>query len=403
MSAAHAAHLSFVGITDHNVPVDDAAIALDPPDLAIIPGEELSTYSGHFEALGLPPGWPRPDGLTDRPLLASAGAAGAFRVLTHPFSTRIPWTDWQTADFEGIEIWNADEIWRRSSFLDVLVSLVAYPVNSQWALLRLARTPEENFKKWDELLAVRPVVGMCGSDAHAEVRLGRVKLLHFPGYLAVFRTGRTHVLLRSASSTNSGAPSPDGGLSNGTEIVQAMRTGHLFCGVDSLGSSSGFETHVASGGLSGGPGDSVAWSGTGRIHVQVPGMGTERGAVINPLIKVIRDGKEIVSKQASVIDEAIEGPGDYRTEVFLRQPALIGKGRWTLWIFSNPTYVTPTGSTPGIVSPETLETKNRIHRGLAAAATHFAMKAPACGQLRAALSPRCQAAPSPAGTIVRVN
>jgi hypothetical protein len=40
------------------------------------------------------------------------------------------------------------------------------------------------------------------------------------------------------------------------------------------------------------------------------------------------------------VDAPLPGPGRYRTEVFLRQPGILGGRRWTLWIFSNPTYVT---------------------------------------------------------------
>jgi hypothetical protein len=34
-------------------------------------------------------------------------------------------------------------------------------------------------------------------------------------------------------------------------------------------------------------------------------------------------------------------PRPLPTEVFLRQPGLTGWGRWTLWVFTNPVYVTP--------------------------------------------------------------
>jgi hypothetical protein len=62
-----------------------------------------------------------------------------------------------------------------------------------------------------------------------------------------------------------------------------------------------------------------------------------------PLIKVIRNGQEIISKEAWTLDAPLPGPGRYRTEVFLRQPGLLGWRRWALWIFSNPTYVTTPG------------------------------------------------------------
>ena len=59
-----------------------------------------------------------------------------------------------------------------------------------------------------------------------------------------------------------------------------------------------------------------------------------------PLIKIFRDGREIDEQRTRVVDEPISGPGRYRTEVFLRQPGFSGWRRSTLWVFTNPVYVT---------------------------------------------------------------
>jgi len=44
--------------------------------------------------------------------------------------------------------------------------------------------------------------------------------------------------------------------------------------------------------------------------------------------------------KARSLDLPISGPGRYRTEAYLPQPGLTGWRRSTLWIFSNPIYVT---------------------------------------------------------------
>ena len=85
-------------------------------------------------------------------LLAAARAAGAFRILAHPFHPHTPWTDWKTSDFDGMEIWNEDAAWRQNNFFGLMDALLLYGENDQLALVRLASTPEENFAKWDELL-----------------------------------------------------------------------------------------------------------------------------------------------------------------------------------------------------------------------------------------------------------
>jgi hypothetical protein len=331
LAAARRANLSFMAITDHNVAVTAEDLAGDPPDLPIIPSEELSTTSGHFLALGLPPGWVRPTTSDDRTLLAAARAQGAFIVLAHPYHPRTPWTDWRTSDFDGIEIWNEDAVWRQNNPLDLLIALLIYPENDQLAMVRLARTPDQNLAKWDELLAQRPVVGMCGSDVHAKTKLTSNIWLRFPGYAPSLKVAREHVLL----GPNAGAG--DASRATADEILDALRHGHSFCALDALYPSSGFAFRVSSSGATGGPGDSLAWSGAGRIAITVP-SGTNQ-----PRIRVFRDGQEIIDRQAWTVDEPAPGPGRYRAEVFLRQPGLTGWRRWTLWVFTNPVYVNGPG------------------------------------------------------------
>ncbi len=328
MAAAEKANLSFIAITDHNVAMTETELAEDPPDLPIISGVEIGTTAGHFLALGIPPSWVQPKTNNDRDLLAAARAVGAFRVLAHPFHPHTPWTDWKTSDFDGMEIWNEDAAWRQNNFFDLLDALLLYGENDQLALVRLASTPNENFAKWDELLQQRPVAGICAADTHARVRLGFGKDWRFPRYVPSLKVAREHVLLRP----DAGGGNP--ALASAAEIVDALRKGHSYCGLDSLYPADGFSFRVSSGNASGGPGDFLPWTGAARLQISTPS-----GASL-PLIKVFRDGREITEEQTRTIDEPINGPGRYRTEVFLRQPGLTGWRRWTLWVFTNPVYVT---------------------------------------------------------------
>ena len=164
----------------------------------------------------------------DRQLLAAAGAVGAFRVLAHPFHPHTPWTDWKTSDFDGMEIWNEDATWRQNNFFDLINALVIYGENNQLALVRLASTPEENFKKWDELLQQRAVVGICAADTHARIRLAFGKDWQFPQYVPSLEVAREHVLM----SPDAGGGNP--ALASATELVDALRHGHSLCGLDSF-------------------------------------------------------------------------------------------------------------------------------------------------------------------------
>jgi hypothetical protein len=328
MAAAEKDDLSFIAITDHNVAMTESDLALDPPDLPIISGVEVGTSAGHFLALGIPASWVQPKSTDDRTLLAAARAVGAFRILAHPFHPHTPWTDWKTSDFDGMEIWNEDAAWRQNNFFELMDALLLYGENDQLALVRLASTPEENFAKWDELLQQRPVAGICAADTHARIRLAFGKDWRFPGYVPSLKVAREHVLL----PPDAGGGNP--AIASAAEIVDALKNGHSYCGLDSLYPADGFSFRVSSGNSSGGPGDSLHWTGAARLQISTPS-----GASL-PLIKVFRDGREIDEQQARSIDEPITGPGCYRTEVFLRQPGLTGLRRWTLWVFTNPVYVT---------------------------------------------------------------
>lgn len=328
MHAAEKANLSFIAITDHNVAMTESELAEDPPDLPIISGEEFSTSAGHFLALGLPASWAQPKTKNDRELLAAARSAGAFRILAHPFHPHTPWTDWKTTDFDAMEIWNEDAVWRQNNPFDLMASLLLYTENDQLALVRLARTPEQNFAKWDELLQQRPVAGVCAADTHARIRLGPIRDWHFPGYVPSLRVAREHLLLPP------GAGGGNPGLASSAELVDAMRNGHSFCGLDSLYPSDGFTFRISDSAASRGAGDTLHWTGAARLQVSVPA-----GSSI-PLIKVFRDGREIDEQESRNVDLPVSGPGRYRTEVFLRQPGISGWRRWTLWVFTNPVYVT---------------------------------------------------------------
>ena len=117
-------------------------------------------------------------------------------------------------------------------------------------------------------------------------------------------------------------------------IVGIAAAGHSYCGLDSLYPADGFSFRVSGDHGSGGPGDVLPWTGAARLQISAP-----TGSSL-PLIKIFRDGREIDEQQTRTIDEPINGPGHYRTEVFLRQPGVSGWGRWTLWVFTNPVYVT---------------------------------------------------------------
>ena len=330
IAVARSANLSFLTVTDHNLTMAQAEVAAaDPPDFAVIDGEEVSTSSGHFLALGLDDAWPRGGGRDARSLMASTRKAHAVNFIAHPYGLRDRWGDWGVSDYDGIEIFNDDAVWRKNTVVDLVIAALMYPVNQRLALLRLARTPQENFAKWDQLTAQRPVAGICGSDAHANIIVGHTNIAKFPSYLSVFSLARQHVLLGDRAGVDPDHASAD-------QILGAIKDGNSFCSIDAMYPANGFMQAVtAQGQPAAGPGESIAWSPDAVLHVKVP-----EGAGI-PRLRVIRDGQAIVEQETRSLDLKLPGPGRYRTEAYLKQPGLTGWRRWTLWVFANPVYVGP--------------------------------------------------------------
>jgi hypothetical protein len=334
IAAAKDADLSFVAITDHNLTLSDSEVAAaDPPEFAVIDGEEVSTSSGHYLALGISDSrWHRGVGFDARTLMASSRHSGAVNFIAHPYGLRDRWADWGATDYDGIEIFNDDAVWRKNTVFDIAVAAFLYPMNSRLALLRLARTPRENLAKWDELQAQRPVAGICGSDAHANVLIDHWSIARFPSYQSVFSLARQHVLLQDQAGQD-----PD--HAGADAILAAIKSGNSFCAIDALSPADGFTQTVSSASGVAGPGNSIAWNSGEMLHVRVPHSATPA------LIRVLRDGHEIVQQETQSIDLPLPGPGRYRTEAYLQQPGLTGWHRWTLWIFANPVYVTPSQTT----------------------------------------------------------
>jgi hypothetical protein len=326
LTAAGEAGLSFVTITDHNYVSHLWPDSRVPPGLTVLFGEEVSLPGGHFLAFDVPADWRPPPHASTREVLASAHAAGITTFIAHPYGNGSPWRDWNTKDFDGIEIWNEDAVWRGNNLLDLGISLTMYHVNPELGMVRLARTPQRNFAKWDELLRDRPVVGICASDAHGGVWLGHGTTFHFPAYGPVFRLARQHLLLPRGYTADPNRP--DAGV-----LLEALKNGHSYCGLDALSPASGFVQSVSGGASAAGPGDSVSWTPGSVLHVSVP-----QSATI-PRIQVFRDGRQFAEAEGWSLDAPLDGPGRYRTEVFLRAPGITSLGRWTMWIFSNPTYV----------------------------------------------------------------
>lgn len=135
--------LDFLGVTDHNQVGHHADYArLQGDHLPILlPGVEVTTYGGHWNAWGTDTWWefrePTEDA-TSRTMQAAADS-GALVSVNHPKRFGPAWEYPNAVGFHAVEVWNGG--WHELNFMAL-----------RW---------------WDELLrAGRRVVALGGSDTH---------------------------------------------------------------------------------------------------------------------------------------------------------------------------------------------------------------------------------------------
>ena len=144
-------NLDFVGITDHNTSAHHREIDLLAPaykNLLVMRGEEVTTYGGHFNVWGLPPGelidfraTPK-DALSLQRIVKQVHDLNLLASINHPtgICAGCDWSyaaDWTTMD--AVEIWNG-----------------------AWDF-----TDEAALKKWDaQLQTNKKIVVVGSSDTH---------------------------------------------------------------------------------------------------------------------------------------------------------------------------------------------------------------------------------------------
>jgi predicted metal-dependent phosphoesterase TrpH len=112
ISAARAAGLDFVAITDHNV-LDAKSLEGYRQGVLVLVGTEISTNAGHLLALGIPDPVFRFSG-DMRDALDDVRELGGLAYAAHPTSP-VPtfrFTGWDLPGGWGVELLNGDSQWR---------------------------------------------------------------------------------------------------------------------------------------------------------------------------------------------------------------------------------------------------------------------------------------------------
>ena len=249
--------------------------------------------------------------------VAKVKELGGIGFLAHPHEKRqhkehpaYPWTEWDTDEFTGIEIWNHMSEWvenlteenKYRSFLHPLRTIVA--------------PPSESLKVWDELSLKRKIVGIGGIDAHAHKYnlVGFLEVEIFP-YKVLFKSIRTHVLLDHL--IKKGKNSKDIETAK-WQIYNALRDGKCFVANDYVAESKGFRFFAEHKGTKYQMGDTISESKNIKLNVLLPGLKSE--------IKLIANGKVLETALGIDAEFVISKKGIYRVEVFYENRA---------WIYSN--------------------------------------------------------------------
>ena len=242
--------------------------------------------------------------------------SGGIGFLAHPHEKRssmkehppYPWTEWDTDDFTGIEIWNHMSEWMEGLTEQNKYNYFMHPLRS------IVEPAKETLQTWDRLNLKRKVVGIGGVDAHAhKVNLfGFFELEVFP-YKVLFKSIRTHVL-----STNEWNSSGDQALLNAkSSAYESLREGRCFFSNFYHGDAKGFKFVAETNGRTFNMGESVPMAGEVRLKINVPTSAD---------VRLIYNGNLINTKTGTDVEFNALEKGVYRIEVFKNNNA---------WIFSN--------------------------------------------------------------------
>lgn len=109
LHAAAESALEFLGVTDHNNVRHHGAYGAGGDGLPlVVPGVEVTTYGGHWNAWGTERWWEfrEPRARAVEATMREAAAAGAVVCVNHPKPLGPPWEYADVGGFHAVEVWN---------------------------------------------------------------------------------------------------------------------------------------------------------------------------------------------------------------------------------------------------------------------------------------------------------
>ena len=326
--AAAQAGVRAVVLTDHG----DGTRRLEAPrylaHVLIIDAVEVSTWAGHYVAMGAAPS-PYPLGGEPAAVVDDVRRLGGVGIAAHPGSTKegLKWRDWD-APIDGLEWLNADSEWRdRPRQLGRAVA--AYPWRPTEAITALLNRPSVELAQWDRLTARRPAVGLAAHDAHARLGLRGVGepydgavALKVPAYAPMFAAFSNVVRLAQPLSGEATA--------DARAVIGAIAAGHVYAVATGVAPSGRVHFTAVSSGQSAGMGDHLAPSGPTAVLFDADVPAAARTTLIC-------DGRPVAASAGGRLSWTATGhPGACRAEVTVGAAAA-----QVPWLATNPIYVRP--------------------------------------------------------------
>jgi hypothetical protein len=327
-AAAARAGLKFVVVTDHGDGTRTPEAPSYRQDVLVIDAAEISTDSGHVVALGAGKS-PYPLGGEGRDAVEDIVRLGGMPIVAHPDSVKpeLRWTDWD-APFDGLEWLNGDSEWRDEQPMQLLRTLLTYPLRPAETLGQLLDRPASVLDRWDQLTKQRRIVAVAGSDAHARLALRNAPepysgsgALHMPSYERVFEAF-SNVIPQLRLTRNAAI--------DARTVIDEIRRGHVFSSVDALASPAAVSFTAASGAQRVSAGDVLPIDGPVSIRVASNAPGGSR-------VTLYQDGTPVQSSTQAVLEFAAPPtPAVYRAEISLNHAPGVPP---VPWIVTNPIYV----------------------------------------------------------------
>jgi len=328
---ANETNLDFIILTDHNtMKAKDEGFERWHGNTMVIVGCEINDTKNqnHYLTVGLEKLFGKFKPLSNNEfgselpareyirLVKEKGAAG---FIAHPFEKRstipehpaYPWTEWDSEDFDGIEIWNHMSEWIEGLTDKNKFQRFFHPLKS------IVAPDPKSIKKWDELNLKRKVVAIGSVDAHAHKhKIMGYEIVIFP-YKILFKSIRTHVFVENEIVKGDN----DNFSRYSKEIMFSLKKGHSFLVNHYHGDGKGFRFYAEYCDNIFNMGDEFVYDKNKcksfKLKTYLP---------IRTTIKLIKNGKCIDESDGMESNWELEEPGNYRIESWVGE-----KG----WIFSN--------------------------------------------------------------------